>query len=115
MSLGSVRRSSVGDMRHRITVQSPVETKDESHQVIVTWSDTRTGEPASYESVNGGEYLRGRQIAATANAVFVVNYRTGYTPRQRVVFDGVNHDIERVHTPRGIKRFLELECKATGV
>jgi SPP1 family predicted phage head-tail adaptor len=115
MSIGSIRRSTTGAKRHRITVQSKTETKDAALQVVVTWSDTFTGEPASYESVNGGETVRGRQVAANATAIFVVNYRSGYTPRHRVVFDGTNYDIVRVHTPAGIKRFIELECKASGV
>lgn len=115
MGIGAMRRSSVGKKRHRITVQSPTETKDEAHQPVVTWANRLTGEPASYEQVAGGEILRGRQVAANATCVFVVNYRAGYTHLERILFDSVYHEIVRIHKPEGIARFLELECRATGV
>ena len=113
--IGKTKRSGSGGMRWRITVQSPSETQDEALQVTTTWLDTYTGEPAAYEEVTGGEFIRGRQVVANANAIFTVNYRTGYATDSRVVFDGTNFDVLRVHKPLGIKRFIELECKATGV
>ncbi len=113
--IGKTRRSGSGGMRHRVTVQAPTESQDEALQITTTWSDTYTSEPAAYEEVTGGEFIRGRQVVANANAIFAVNYRGGYTTRSRLVFDGTNFDILRVHKPLGVKRFLELECKATGV
>ena len=108
-------KNQFASMRHRVEIQNPVETQDAALQPITTWETFRTSEPASYEQTAGGEVLRGRQVAANVTCVFVVNYRTGYSTRQRVIFDGTTHEILRVHTPDGIKRFVELECRAVGV
>ena len=113
--LGGIQRVRPADLRHRITIEKQTQTKDSSHQVIVTYSTRFSQEPASYEEVTGGEFLRGRQVTASANAVFVVNYRFGYTTRDRILHDGTYFEIVRVHSPKGIKRYLELEAKATGV
>lgn len=113
--IGKIRRSAIGSMRHRITVQDKTTEQDEALQPVESWSNTLVGEPASYDAVSGGQMLRQRQVVADATVVFVVNYQSDYNTRQRVVFDGQNYDVLRVHVPEGVKRFCELECKATGV
>lgn len=112
MAVGTVLRNSFGSMRHRITVQSLVETIDAARQPLHSYTDKYTNEPASFEQVSGGETNRGRQVEAGVVAVFVVNYRDGYSTTDRVIFDGTTYSIVRVEHPEGIKRFTLLHCKA---
>lgn len=114
--IGSTRKVPVGNMRHRISVRSATTTVDAARQKVITYTTTRyASEPASFEEVSGGEYLRGRQIEAGVVAVFIVNYRDGYEVTDRVTFQGTNYGIHRIHNPSGIGRFLEIHCKAAPV
>jgi SPP1 family predicted phage head-tail adaptor len=91
-------------------------TVDSSRQPIVTYTTARfANEPAKYEQVSGGEVVRGRQIEAGVIALFTVNYRDGYVQTDRITFDGQTYGIHRMHKPDGIKRFLEIHCKAAPV
>lgn len=110
--IGETRTSTVGHMRHRITVQTATQTVDSSRQPVTTYVNRLTGEPAAFVQVSGGESVRGRQVESTVVALFKVNYRNGYSTTDRIVFDGENYGIARVEKPDGIARFLWLHCKA---
>lgn len=109
--IGRPRRFSVSRLRYRITVQSHVATIGESGQRTSTWSDRLTNEPADHEDVTGGQMMRGRQIEEGVTSVFTVHYRDGYSPKQRVIYDGETYGIVRVHRVDGRKRYLELHCE----
>ncbi len=98
--------------RHRIDVQSCIETVDESRQKVITYGDRFSSEPAAYMQVSGGEQFRGRQVEPGVTAVFEVNYRDGYKETDRIVFDGTYYGITRINIPNGIKRFMLLFCSA---
>jgi SPP1 family predicted phage head-tail adaptor len=81
----------------------------------VTYTAKYTNIAAKYEQVSGGEVVRGRQIEAGVIALFTVNYRDGYIQTDRITFDGQTYGIHRMHKPDGVKRFLEIHCKAAPV
>jgi head-tail adaptor len=113
--IGSMYRQKIGDMRHRITVQTAVETIDASRQKVISYVDRVVNEPSTFEQVTGGETNRGRQIEAGVTAVFKVNNRASYTTQDRVVFCGQSYGVVRVERPGGIGRFCYLFCKAAPV
>lgn len=115
MIVGERKGMRIGDMRHRVTLRKPVETLDASRQRIVTWEDELTNQPAKYEQVSGGEIIRGKQVEAGVTALFVVNYRADYTAQKQIVFQGVNYGIVRVDHQDGVKRFMDVFCKAAPV
>lgn len=102
----------VGSMRDRITVKQPTETLDTAGQPVVSWTNFLVSEPAAYEYVSGTERNRGGQVEAGVNAVFTVHYRSGYTPRMKIVFGGVDYGIVHVVPVHGKTRYLEIHCKA---
>ena len=113
--VGGYAKLNSSHMRHRVVIQRIAsETQDANHQPIKTYATRYAAEPAAFEQVSGGEFLRGRQVDATVKAIFTVNYRPDYSTRDRVVFDGEIYGIVRLHIPRGVKRFLEIECAAAG-
>jgi len=113
--IGSMHRQKLGDMRHRITIQSAVEATDDSRQKIITYINRLTNEPATFEEVTGGEVNRGRQIEAGVTAIFKVNRRRDYSTRDRILFRGQTYGIVRTENPEGIQRFTYLHCKAAPV
>lgn len=107
------KRFTAANMRHRITLQTATEAADGAGQMVQTWANTLTGEPADYTPTIGGEVLRGKQVEAGISAVFIVRFREStYTPQQRIVFDGTNYGIVHVRPVDGGRRYIELHCKA---
>jgi len=102
----------VGKMRERINIQTPTEAIDSAGQPIKSWATTFENEPASYEPAAGTETIRGRQLEAGINAVFIIRYRSGLNTRQRVVFNSENYGIVHVKQIEGGRRYVELHCKA---
>ena len=115
MIVGERKGMRLADMRHRIALQQPVKSVDDSRQQIVSWENELTMQPARYTQVSGGETVRGRQIEAGVTALFTVNYRSEYAVEKRVVFRGQAYGIVRVDQPDGIERFVDLHCKAAPV
>lgn len=109
--IGSVRKQKLSDMRHRITIQSPVETIAATGQPVVTWSNFATSQPAEYIPANGSEGMRGRQLEANVKGVFKMNYLSGVTTKMQIVHNGVNYGIVSVNASDGINRNLEIMVK----
>lgn len=109
---GRPGRFTVGQLRHRITVQTYESEQDSYGQPIATWSNWLTGEPADYQYTGGGQSLRGRQIEEGIDAVFVVRYRAGHSTHNRVVMGDQTFGIVHVRPIDGRQRYQELYCKA---
>ncbi len=111
MTFGKKKRLTLGRMRHRCTIQSPVVTKDAKGQSVVSsWTDVFKNEPCSFVPGGGGEAVRGRQLEENVRAVFELNYRDGYTTKMRVVFGTETFGITYVNRIDGIDRYIELVC-----
>lgn len=104
-------RFRVGAMRERINVQSLTETVSDAGDVTRTWATTYLNEPATFEEVQGGETLRGRQVEAGVTAVFIVHWRDSYNETMRVVYSGDTYGIVKCPTVEGGRRYRELWCK----
>ena len=103
----------VGSMRERINVQTATEADDTNGQTIRTWANTLYREPAQWIPTSGGETIRGKQIEAGINAIFVVRYRSStYSPTMRIVHGSETYGIVYVKQIDGLRRYIQLECKA---
>lgn len=109
---GRPRDLRLGAMRHRCTIQQPAETLDSAGQPIVTWSAYVANEPCEWQPTNGFESMRGRQLEAGTRAVFRVRYRSGYTTKMQVVFDGETYGITGINPVDGQRRYMLLVCSA---
>lgn len=103
----------LGAMRERITIQSLAVAISDGGDKVETWTDLVTNEPASFESVSGGESSRGRQVETGINAIFTIHHRDGYNATQRVRHNGIVYGISYAKPVQGGRRFIELYCKAT--
>lgn len=99
----------IGKLRHRITLQSRVQTQDPvSGAVELTWSDYATEVPAEVVPLSGREFLSAAAEQAGVIARIVIRYDAGVLPTMRLVFDGVNHNIEAVLPDPTARRHLTL-------
>lgn len=111
MTLGEVRSHHTAKMRHRVLVKYRTTEYDNAGQPIETFVTRFPSEPASYEQVAGGEFLRGRKIDVNTTVIFTVNYRAGYVETDIITFDGVDYGIVKLDIPEGIKRYIEIQAK----
>lgn len=102
----------VGAMRERVALQTATETVDDAGQVIRTWATTYTAEPAQRMPMRGGEGMRGRQVEAGIQEIFVIHFRENITPQMRLVHGSRTYGIVYVDPVDGGRRYLELHCKA---
>lgn len=102
----------LGAMRERITVQSLAVSISSGGDKAETWTTLYSNEPAAFDSVSGGETLRGRQVEDGINAVFTVHYRTTFEPTQRITHGGTTYGIVYVKPVDGGRRYIELYCRS---
>lgn len=111
MSIGKQIKNKVASMRHRIVVKARTTTQDDIGGVTEGWTTRFASEPAAYQDVSGGEFLRGRKIDVQTTAIFTVNYRQGYTETDVIEWDGNSYGIVSIDKPEGVSRYLEIQAK----
>lgn len=102
----------LGAMRERVQIQTATESVDSAGQTIRTWATTFANEPAQIMPVRGGEGLRGRQVEAGIDEIFVIHFRETVTPQMRLVHGSRTYGIVYVNPVEGGRRYLEVSCKA---
>lgn len=114
-----------GSLNHRIVIESPTfETAANGQKKVTGWVAVVSHPlPASYRPVAGGETIRGRQVIATATALFElrwlrqvanvsaetlrVKWLTGHEdPNQAPVLE-----ILRCEDPDGLRELLMIHAK----
>lgn len=98
----------LGSMRHRVTIQVPVESLDATGQPVVTWTNYAVDEPASVKPTGGTEYMRGRQLEASGIMCFTIRWRSDLTTLMRIVHESLNYGITSIDAVEGGRRYLEI-------
>ena len=101
-----------GDLRERITLQSPPTGRDSLGQRSGAWVDESTVWAAAW-SLSSRELLAAGQIQSEVTVRFRIRYRAGVLPSWRVLWRGVPHAI--VGDPidvQGRQVVLDLMCTA---
>ena len=99
-----------GQLRHRITIQSPVEHGDkqggsDSSFVDVTKTFARITPGA------GREFYAQQALRPTLSHQITIRYRAGITPTMRVLFGTRVFDVRAVRDPEERHVWLELTCE----
>lgn len=100
----------IGDLRHRITIQQPVESSNTFGEVEKTWQDVATVW-ASIEPLRGREYFDSQQINAEVTTRIRIRYRPGIKPKMRVVYGERIFDIQSVIDVEERHKEIHLMCK----
>lgn len=99
----------IGKLRHRIAIQSRVETQDAtSGAVTLTWANYATDVPAEVVPLSGREFMAASAEQAGVEARIMVRYDAGILPTMRVTFDGLSYDIRAVLPDPTARRHLAL-------
>lgn len=100
----------IGKFKHRITIQSYVETTDALGQIEQSWQDHKKVW-SMIKTVQGREYF---EAAATQNedtARFVTRYTTGIEPSMRILYKGRTYDIQSVINDDEANKTLTIVAK----
>jgi len=100
-----------GRLRHRIDFQTNAGTADAAGQVVDSWSDTYTNEPAEVIETGGAEALFGHRIDATATHVVRCRYRAGLSEEMQIVWGSRTLGIVNVRDYDGRRRELWITCR----
>ncbi|MFQ5783607.1 MAG: phage head closure protein [Alphaproteobacteria bacterium] len=99
-----------GALRHRVALQSAVETADGGGGFGVAWSDVATVW-AAIEPLKGTERLRAQRLENPVSHKVTIRYRGGVTAAMRLKFGTRIFDIRAVINPRERNQRLELLCE----
>jgi SPP1 family predicted phage head-tail adaptor len=100
-----------GALRHRVLLQSRVETQDATGDPVVTWSDVATVW-AEILPLSGREVRVENTILAEVNMKIRIRFYPGVIPKMRAVHEGVNYDITYVQNMAQMDRELVLWCES---
>lgn len=98
-----------GDYRHLVTIQQPVETTDDLGQPVTTWSNVATVH-AAVEPLEGRELFAAQAVRAETTTRVRIRYRSGITPKHRLVYAGRVLNILSVIDPDERHREIVLLC-----
>lgn len=99
-----------GDLRHRITIQQLIETRNELGEVVQSWQDFATVW-AAIEPLRGREYFDSQQINAEVTTRIRIRYRPGIKPKMRAVYGTRIFDIQSVIDIEERHQEIHLMCK----
>lgn len=106
-----MKKTAIGDMRHRITVQEPVKSPDGYKGHTVQWRDL-IEVWASVEPLSGREYFYSHQIKAEVTHRVKIRYRTDITVKMRIkLSEDRALAIESILDLQERHEILELLCR----
>ena len=84
-----------GDLKRKITLQTPAQEQDSFGQPALGWSDFATVR-ASVEPLQGREFMAAAQMTAELTTRFRIRYLAGVTEDMRVLYAGRIYNIQSV-------------------
>ncbi|WP_366923873.1 phage head closure protein [Metallumcola ferriviriculae] len=100
----------IGKLRHRVTIQEYVASRDSFGAENPEWIDLKTVW-ANVSPVSGKEYFASQQLSAEITTKIMMRYRPGITPKMRVIFDDRIFEIISVINLESQNIELNLMCK----
>ncbi len=100
----------IGELRHRITIQESVASRDSFGAEILSWVDLAIVW-AMVSPVSGKEYFAFQQINAEVSTKITMRYRPSITPKMRVLFENRVLEIDSIINPEQMNISLILMCK----
>lgn len=83
--LGKKSKTSIGKLRHRVTIQTPSGTPDEFRGRVTGHTDVATVR-AEVVAVGGNEVFQNGTVQGRATHMVRMRYRAGLTPKHRLVW-----------------------------
>lgn len=105
-----MKNNPIGEMRERVTLQSPLLEPDGAGGADVSWDDEATVW-AKVETLSGDERVSGERLAPRARLRLTIRHREGLNTAMRVLWKTRPLDIRAIRDPDGRKQFLILDCE----
>lgn len=99
-----------GRLRHRVAIQSATEAQNDLGEVEKTWATTATVWGA-VEPLTGRELWQAQQVSAEITHRVRMRYRSGLTPKNRILFGSRILEINAILNPEERNIDLELLCR----
>jgi SPP1 family predicted phage head-tail adaptor len=74
-----------GKMRHRVTIQKPVESQNTYGEPEVRWQNVATAVQCSIEPLRGREYFSSRQDNSEVDSRIEMRFRNDISAKQKIV------------------------------
>lgn len=104
------KKLAIGEMRHRIILQRPIEADDGHKGHTVTWQVAATLW-ASVEPLSGREYFYSHQIKAEITHRVKIRYREDITTKMRIKHGDRVLEIESILDKKERRQILEILCR----
>lgn len=101
-------------LRHRVTLSSLTQTRDEWGGVIESWQPLVSGLPAEIVPLSGREFVAAQAVQAGVTTRITIRYRGGVLPSMRVEHGSDIYNIKSALPDPTLRRHLTLMCE-TGV
>lgn len=100
-----------GSLRHKVTLQKPVETQNAYGEPEQRWQTVSSNIWASISPLRGREYLTAQQMTSEIDAKICLRHRTDVTAKMKIVKGTDEYLIEAIINPDERNRELELMCR----
>ncbi len=101
----------IGRLRHRITIQEPVEgDKDSQGKPVITWTEVKEVW-ASIEPMRGKELYEVKQINTTTTHKVIIRYYSGLLTKYRILFGERIFGIDNIINISERNILMELLCE----
>lgn len=85
-----------GRLRHRVTIQEPVDSPDAMGGVVTTWQTVADSVPAEIVPLSAREFLAMNQINSSVIARITMRGRRSLEPAMRILHRGDVYNIEGI-------------------
>jgi SPP1 family predicted phage head-tail adaptor len=99
----------IGELRHRVTIKTPIATLDEGGGQTIDWQDLATVW-TRIVTLGGAEIVRASDLVPRLGYRLTIRYRTDVTAAMRVAFGEKLLEIDAVYDPVGDGVALFLDC-----
>lgn len=102
-----------GRLRHRILIESRIESRDEFGGVTLAWGVVEDNVPAEIVPLSGREFLAAGELQGEVTTRMTIRYMPGIEANMRVQHDGQVYRIVAALPDPTLRRHITLMC-ATG-
>lgn len=107
-----------GKLRHRVTIQEPVETKGPFGEAVTTWQNRWENVPAAIENLRGTKFFAAQQINSKVTVEISIRWREGLADNMRVLHERPArsgtfdvYGIEGISPDLTLRREAKLMCR----
>jgi SPP1 family predicted phage head-tail adaptor len=99
----------IGQLDRRITLKSYTSSQNDYGEMIDTY-DTGTTVWAAVRFGSGNERMVADKATVVGDVIFTIRFRAGLTEKTRIVWDGINWDIQHI-AYLGRRQFIDIIAK----